>query len=156
MKEFTVYEKCPACKGTGIYVGMAERDGMGVVCYQCKGTGCFHFTHTYEEFVVREKRTGVKQVLEVNPGIAVGTGNGSYKLSDFGGMPYSDWLLGKPFTVGMEMRKFTCPVQWYQTANYKKKPEWEECYSLLGSYISKCKNFPTKAACWRRWDEENK
>lgn len=31
--------ECNACKGTGLYVGMAERDGAAVVCYTCKGTG---------------------------------------------------------------------------------------------------------------------
>jgi len=31
--------ECSACKGTGLYVGMAEREGAAVVCSRCKGTG---------------------------------------------------------------------------------------------------------------------
>ena len=31
--------ECESCKGTGLYVGMAEREGSAVVCHTCKGTG---------------------------------------------------------------------------------------------------------------------
>lgn len=151
-KIFEVKEKCPSCKGTGIYVGMAEKNGAGVVCHTCKGTGCHKFIHTYEDFVFREQRKGIKHVYETNPGIGVGNAHG-FKFEDFGGMPYEDWLAGKSFPDGSEMRKFTCPAWWYQSANYDLKPTWKECG--WGSF-SACKYFETKEKCWERFDKEHK
>ena len=29
--------ECTSCSGTGLYQGMAERDGTAVICYQCDG-----------------------------------------------------------------------------------------------------------------------
>lgn len=152
-KTFKVKEKCQQCKGTGIYDGFGERDGCGVVCYNCKGTGCHKYEHTYEEFEEREVNSKIKHVLETNPGISVGSGNG-YLLKDFGGMPYKEWLNGKPFVFGMEMRKFSCPAWWYQSANYDLKPNWKEC--RLGGIFSNCNNFEQKHKCWERFDAENK
>ena len=147
-------EKCKECHGTGLYVGMGERDGFAVVCYNCKGTGCHHFRYEYEDFTNRIIRDGIARILQTNPGICVGLGeNNQYGYSDFGGMPYKDWLDGKPFTPGMEMRRFTCPAWWYQTADYKKKPTWCEC--MLGRSFCNCPSFNNKETCWERWDKEN-
>lgn len=152
-KTIELKEKCMACNGTGIYVGMAERDGAGVVCYKCKGTGCFEYSHTYEDFEKREERKDVLRVYQVNPGICIGCGNG-HTLEEFGGMSYEEWKNGKRFEKGMEDRAYTCPCWWYQSADYKQKPEWDECKSSLGSTFSRCKNFQTKAKCWERFDKE--
>lgn len=153
MKIVEFDEKCTSCKGTGVYQGMGERDGFAVVCHKCDGTGCFHYKHEYEDFTERKAKDGVRQVLEVNPGICAGVGkDGKYTFSDFGGMPYEDWLQGKPFSQGTEMRRFTCPAWWYQTADYKRKPEWDECIGC-GSF-SGCSHFSDKAECWERWDKE--
>ena len=43
-------EKCKSCKGTGLYVGLAERDGAAVVCHTCKGTGKHHVRIEYDDF----------------------------------------------------------------------------------------------------------
>jgi len=154
MKEFRVREVCTACNGTGLYVGMAERDGAAVICHKCKGTGCHEFVHQYEEFTVRNDRKGIKRVFECNPGIGIGKGD-ICKLEDFGGMPFKEWEAGLPFKRGMEMRKYSCPSWWYQCSNYKLKPEWEECYSAFGGPFSSCKYFKTKEKCWERFDKEN-
>lgn len=138
-------EKCKSCDGTGLYKGMAERDGFAVVCHQCEGTGKYHFIHNYEEFEGRQERSNVHTVVQTNPGIVLG-GN-----HNFGGMPYKNWLDGKEFEEGMEMREYVCPCWWYQSADYKKKPEWKECG--FGAF-SACKHFDNKAACWERWDKE--
>jgi DnaJ-class molecular chaperone len=138
-------EKCKSCNGTGLYQGMGERDGFAVVCNQCKGTGKYHFEHNYDEFEGRQERPNISTVVECNPGICLG-GN-----LNFGGMSYKEWLSGKQFEIGMEMREYVCPCWWYQTADYKKKPEWKECG--FGSF-SACKNFPDKKACWDKWDKE--
>ena len=139
-------EKCKECKGTGVYIGLAEREGFGVVCNHCGGTGKFKFIYEYEEFDGRGM-ADVHTIVETNPGIVMGG------ELDFGGMPYADWLAGKKFTQGMEMRNFTCPAWWYQSANYSKKPEWEEC--IFCGRFSECANFTTKEECWKRFDAEN-
>lgn len=151
-KTFKVKEKCQSCNGTGIYNGMGERDGFGVVCHNCKGTGCHEFEHTYEEFTKREDAKGIKHVIKTNPGICVGTGN-DYKFTDFGGMSYKDWNDGKSFPKGSEMRQFTCPAWWYQSTDYKLKPDWDIC--TFGGTFSGCKNFGNKEKCWQRFDKEN-
>jgi hypothetical protein len=51
------------------------------------------------------------------------------------------------------MRNYTCPAWWYQSADYTKKPEWEECIAC-GSF-SECKNFSNKEKCWEKFDAEN-
>ena len=143
-------EKCKSCKGTGLYVGIGERDGSAVVCHECDGTGKSHFKREYEDFDARAKRKDIERVYEANPGIGIGNGNGHY-LEEFGGMPYKDWLNGKPFLPKSEMRKFVCPAWWYQSVDYKKKPNWKECE--YGSFSS-CASFPNKDKCWERWDKQ--
>ena len=145
-------EKCKSCKGTGLYVGMGERDCTAVVCHTCKGSGKHHFKYEYEDFDTRIKRDKVEKVYEVNAGIGIGKGN-NYSLEDFGGMPYKDWLEGKPFPPKSEMRRFVCPAWWYQSTDYDKKPNWKECG--YGSF-SECPSFHAKDKCWERWDKENK
>jgi len=153
VKIIEIDEKCKTCEGTGLYVGIAERDGFAVVCHVCKGTGCHHFKYEYEDFEHRSMRPDVKQVLEINCGIVAGVGKDKqYTLSSFGGMSYQDWLHGKLFAVGMEMRNFVCPAWWYQSADYKKKPKWKECL-CCGSFSS-CEHFKDKDDCWNRFDKE--
>jgi hypothetical protein len=154
MKVIEIDYACQPCKATGLYVGMAERDGAAVVCHTCNGTGKAHFKFEYDEFTGRKKRAGVEQVYEMNLGIVIGKGKeGQYQLPDFGGMPYGEWLKDKPFKVGMENRAFTCPAWWYQSADYKKKPDWKECVSSGGCF-SGCSSFKSKELCWKRWDAE--
>lgn len=149
-KEIRIKHECGSCSGTGLYVGMAERDGAAVVCSSCKGKGWKE--SVFQEFTGRKEKHGVRRVFETNPGIGLGEGNGT-KLSDFGGMPLADWIAGKPFAPGMENRAYSCPRWWTQCAG-GPMPEWDECYSSLGQSFSKCKHFGNKAACWERWDHE--
>ncbi|MBE3145023.1 MAG: hypothetical protein IMZ61_14060 [Planctomycetes bacterium] len=147
-------EACKSCKATGLYVGLAERDGAAVVCHTCKGTGKHHVKIEFDDFEGCQKRDGVVQVFEVNPGICIGANGKSPNLAlyDFGGMSYRDWLKGKPFIRGMENRRFTCPAWWYQSANYELKPNWDECCGC--GCFSGCKHFGNKAQCWERFDKE--
>lgn len=143
-------EKCEVCKGTGLYKGMAERDGIAVVCHTCKGTGKVYRAIKYEEFTEREVRPDVKRVIQTNPGICVGV---TSETDDrFGGMTYKEWLAGKAFQPGMEMRLHVCPAWWYQSVNYDLKPQWDEC-NRCGLFFN-CKQFENKADCWKRWDRE--
>ncbi len=141
-------EQCKSCKGTGLYTGMAERDGFAVVCRTCEGTGKHHFVYGYDDFTKRVKKPHIKRVLKTNPGICVGAGN-----YNFGGMSFEDWEQGKPFPPKSEMREYTCPAWWYQCADYSKKPEWKECLGC--GRFSTCTHFSNKHTCWERWDKEN-
>lgn len=147
-----VQAECDSCRGTGLYSGMGEGDGIAVQCHTCKGSGEVTKTFVWRDFEGRRPKPGVLRVLHANPGIMAGVGNG-YRAEDFGGLPIEAWERGDPFTPGTEMRAFTCPAWWYQSADYKKKPEWKECG--WGTF-SGCAHFPTKAKCWERWDAENR
>lgn len=148
-------EACKSCKSTGVYVGMAERDGAAVVCQTCRGTGRHHVILEYDDFDGRQWRPLVQRVYEVNPGICIGRGKDhEYSLEDFGGMPYDAWRRNEPFPAKSENRRFTCPAWWYQSADYDRKPKWRECIGI-GSF-SNCPHFPRKNQCWARWDGEQK
>lgn len=147
--------KCYTCKGTGLYVGFAERDGFSVVCNACKGKGQRDIVIEWDDFTGRVIKGEIVTVLEVNPGIIVGLkGKGGLKFTHqfFGGMPYEDWYKGKPFPKCSENRKSICPSQWYQSADYKKKPDWEDCWGV-GSFSS-CSKFEHKHECWAKFDVE--
>ena len=123
MNKFEVQAQCSSCDGSGLYSGMAERDGAAVVCSRCKGTGEITLTLEWKKFTGRKKpQERVRRVYECNPGIVIGEGNGN-TLEEFGGMPFKRWDAGETFPAGSEMRKYTCPAWWYQSANYKKKPK---------------------------------
>jgi len=152
--------RCDSCKGSGLYCGFAEKKGFTVVCRECKGTGKVHKEITYYDFEKRVERKDVKRVLQHNPGFGIGTGqvnkdsgNPIFVGSEsFGGLSYKDWKAGKPFVRGTEMREFVCPAWWYQSADYSKKPKWDECIGC-GSF-SDCKNFINKEKCWEKFDKQ--
>jgi hypothetical protein len=148
--KFEVEAECKSCNGTGIYVGIAEHCGAGVVCHTCKGTGKVKLNLEWNDFHCRRIRSGIERVYRVNPGIVIGTGKG-HTLDQFGGMPYEDWLRDDCFSPGSEMREFTCPAWYYQSAQYELKPDWPEC---THSSFPHCEHFGNKRACWARWDRE--
>jgi hypothetical protein len=149
-EEIRVKHECGSCHGTGLYSSMGESKHAAVVCRPCKGSGCRETV--FQPFTGRKELPGIQRVYQANPGIKTGTGNG-HTLDDFGGMPTADWIAGKPFTKGSEMRKFTCPRWWTQCVG-GPMPEWEACSSCLGSSFSQCVHFPEKAECWDLWDDE--
>ena len=150
-----IKRECPSCRGTGLFKGMAEREGFAVVCHNCHGKGWNVFKLQYNDPPVKRLPLfDVDTVLEFNPGIVCGS-HPTLQLPSFGGMPYADWVANKPFPPGSEMRNYTCPTWWYQGTDYKKKPTWDECGMMLGDSFSNCKCFPTKDLCWNRWDKEN-
>ena len=144
---FSVKAECNSCKGTGLYIGMGEKNGAAVVCHTCKGEGCTTYSLRWRAFDSRKKRPGVLQVVQTNPGIGISPD------SEIGGMSYQDWLDGRQFMQGMEMRQYVCPGWWYQLADYSKKPQWDQCIGV-GAFRH-CKNYDNKAQCWARFDKEN-
>lgn len=149
-KVFRVKERCPNCSGSGVYIGSAERDGFGVVCSTCDGSGCHIYTHRYIEFKKRRNNKKIMWVLEANPGLCVGLKgkDRTFKYEDFGGISYKEWLKTKSFPKRAEMRGYVCPAWWYQSAdNSKKADDILDCL-VVGSFKD-CKNFKNKDKCWK-------
>ena len=144
---FTVDAQCAACNGTGLYVGMAERDGLAVVCHKCHGEGHHRLTMTWSDPEPRKALPGIRRVIEVNPGIV------AIDSPEFGGMSYEEWVAGKPFEIGMEMRKYVCPAWWYQSVGLRVSLSWREC--IVAGAFDECQRFANKSACWARWGREH-
>ncbi len=146
-------QECESCRGSGVYIGMTEREGAVVICSRCRGTGRQKRSHEYQEFTGLKRHTKAERVYNASCGIVI-----SPDIP--GGVAYEEWL-EDPTTVdklGNEMREHTCPAWWYQSAmSHRQKPYWPEpewCGQLLGMRFSDCPNFPAKDACWKRFDEE--
>jgi hypothetical protein len=155
MEEIRFEQECNKCGGTGLYSGMAEGKGFAVECYACKGSGKYEFVHQYNKFTGRKKPVDVDYVLQANPGIMVGgVREGRFPEGYFGGVSYQEWERGSVQWHGKEMRNSTCPAWFYQSADYKKKPDWKEC--IVCGTFSGCKNFPNKHKCWERFDSEQR
>ena len=138
---------CRACKATGLYVGMAERNGAAVVCRECKGTGKQNIVFEWDDFDGKQDPPdGVTRVYATSAGIV--------SAPDVvpGGVSVAEWKTNPKSVhrIGAEMREHTCPEWWYQSANYALKPDWNEC-RLVGQF-SKCSHFANKSECWRRFD----
>lgn len=152
--------ECESCKGTGLYLGMAERDGSAVVCHTCKGEGHYEETIRWTEFKRLKGQKGVRRVFAAARGICIGEGTvegRKLRLEDFGGLDYDLWLALKnktKFPEGTEMRQFTCPAWFWQTVDSDKKPDWKECQHF-GSF-SKCPHFVIKNSCWEKYDRVGK
>ena len=137
--------ECTACSGTGIYVGMREGHGLGVVCAKCHGTGAQ--TLTFRRFTGRRRRCDIKRVIAYNPGVVL-------TADVAGGMPYEDWVNNKPFPPRSEVRE-VCPLLWYQKVDYDNRPSWQGCRVELGGNIKDCPSYAHKEACWALWDMEH-
>lgn len=139
--------QCSSCNGSGLYSGMAESGDLAVVCSRCDGSG--KMTITYTPFTGRKKRRGIKRVILTNTGYKLNAELvGSY------GLTYKEWWDGKLFVPGTEVRNYSCPASWYQSADYDRKPNWDECAASLGLSWSECKHYANKEKCWERWDRE--
>ena len=59
-KKAHVQAECESCDATGIYRGMAEPEGVGVICRVCSGTGSVKIE--YVPFTSRKRRKDVGTV----------------------------------------------------------------------------------------------
>ena len=141
-------QECNSCKGTGLYIGMAERSGSAVICHNCKGTGRLDREIKYHPFTGRNERTeDIGKIFQTSAGMVLGgMMQGGITPEEFEEDP------AKAKEPGREPRDYICPAWWYQSADYEKKPEWDEC-KILGSFKD-CVHFPNKDKCWVRWDAE--
>ncbi len=81
--------ECPKCSATGVYHGLAEEPGIGIVCATCGGTG--KITVEFVPFSGRAVRSDIKEVelLNLEKFIAEGVGHSGIVI------PYDDFLAGK-------------------------------------------------------------
>ena len=143
-------QECDVCEGTGLYVGLAEKNGAAVVCNDCEGSGRQHIKREYQEFKGQKHREDITRVFATTAGIVIAP-----EITQ-GGVPYEVWK-HDPQSVkrpGAELREFSCPAHWAQCVG-TKRPEWKECVTWGQSFF-KCEHFPIKSQCWERLDRERK
>lgn len=158
-KKQTIEIVCKDCNGTGLYVGMAERNGAAVICNKCNGTGCKKFTYT--PFTERKLRKGIERVYENGHGYVIGSADitteegKTIHFSQYG-CTYEEWLSGvKPIPI----KELCCPYQHtYQELRYKDVNALYESrcsHSLrLSDRIKDCKLYKCKETCWEIYDKE--
>jgi hypothetical protein len=157
---FKAKAQCSSCGGTGLYKGMAEKDGSAVVCYTCKGTGCEDINISYTPFSKKKTIRRVKRVFRDSCGYMhapddVTTKEGiTIKFSE-GGCTYKEWLNGES---PKPVKDLYCPYLWTRQGLQSKdvgglyKDRCNKC-GLLGSYISDCKFWGDKATCWEIYEK---
>jgi len=160
MKKIEMDIQRQSCKGTGVYVGRAERDGAAIVCYKCKGTGKVHYEFEYEEFTGLKERDGVERVYKGGYGFAIAPrkldfdGIGTVDMQKEG-VSYDEFKKGK---MPEHIKQLACPMLADQGACQKIKGFLKECEridgkSLWGRGILSCKNQSNKLDCWKRFEE---
>jgi len=150
----TVAIECQACTGTGLYVGLAERDGTAVVCHTCKGTG--ESTTTYRPFVERQPAPRGVQRVHLAMGYVLSTKEPRCN----GGVPITEWAPGVAIPPDEPLY---CPYlytsqEWcafketrsYTTPNGKSH-SYQTAPIGAGMDISACPRWPETAECWKRY-----
>ena len=154
--------ECKSCGGTGVYQGIGEMDGAGVVCYSCNGTGCQNYVFDYEKFTKRKTTRKVKRVFLSGYGYCVGIkpitlDSGIYVDFSKEGVSYKDFLNGKQ---PQHIKTMVCPLLADQGACHSIKGFHDKCVELNGGcigVITSCKYSMNKNECWERFKKgENK
>ena len=146
MTELIRYQQCEKCLGTGIRIGPGERDGLGVVCQTCIGTGREEITYT--PFSGRVRRKDITKV------ISAGSIRTLRPEDTAGGVSYADFLLSHhaPFARGKEVREYECPATLFRRDFFAECKE----YITPGTRWSDCplyKNGDWKKICWPAFDK---
>lgn len=153
----SVETACHACDATGLFVGLAERDGAAVPCVDCDGTGCR--IAYYDAFV---KRKRISEITRVFPRSAVKLAAGIE-----GGTPYPVW-----WESGLRSdaypRSVACPMEffekdlssWSSSASPMDAERWcflvQPLSARWGSTCQKCPAHTEKDLCWQVFDEGGK
>lgn len=157
MKTIELRIECPACKATGVYKGMAERDGAAVVCHQCKGTGAYNYKFSYEDFTGIKPAQGVKRVYLSGYGYVIAPSEiefGDHGLIDMRkeGVSYEAFQKGERPS---HIKSLACPMLADQGDCQDIKGFVDECMEIHGGWIgriSECKGQCQKSECWKRFD----
>lgn len=145
MKQRVAIE-CKQCDGTGLYVGMAERDGAAVVCYRCKGTGKDHIE--FVPFVSRlEPKKPVKRV-HVSRGYVLSPNHADCD----GGVPYDQWKPGKVIPAD---ERLYCPMLYTHQEYCAFRDEHGSARPGIGQRISDCEMWKVKEACWVKFHADS-
>ena len=164
MKKIEMEIQCKSCSGTGVYVGMAEREGAAVVCSSCNGTGKYWYEFEYEEFTGRKTKDGVTRVYKSSCGFCIAPkkiffqGIGEVDLSEEG-IDYGAFLAG---SMPEHIKSLVCPMLADQGACHSIRGFVDECDrldgqgSLIGRHLSRCAYQRNKSACWERFERESK
>lgn len=152
-KVFECKIECQSCGGTGLYVGMAERDGAAVVCSHCKGTGCYNHKFTYISFTERVRRDDVRRVFKTSCGFVHTPEDIVFEGEDIkfsqSGASYEEWLIGKS---PLPMKTLYCPKLWTG-----QKWDSEKCkkHCRLSDSIYNCPMLGKMAECWDEYENAN-
>jgi hypothetical protein len=160
--EIDIEIQCTSCDGTGLYIGMAEKDGAAVICSTCKGTGKSTFKRTFAKYHGRVRRDDVDRVYQTAGGYVIGSKNfetPDKKTIRFAesGVAYEEWFRGaKPLPIEdlhcpyqhthQEMRSSDHPAN----ALYKRRCD---AVLTLGGTISSCKLRRDMTRCWDLYKE---
>jgi hypothetical protein len=139
-----IIAECETCNGTGLYIGLAERNGLAVVCNHCNGEGYRKIEYKWKTFKEKKIIPNIKKVIKKNSGFVL-----TPELTS-GGLKYVDWLAGNEFKKGTETREFVCPKWWDQSIS--EKLIQMEC-ALPGTSFKACKHFKDKNMCWENYDK---
>ena len=88
--------ECCACRGTGLYRGMAEPKGVAVVCLRCDGSGCAELEYT--PFAARKRRDDVQTVRLSRGSFILSCGPVGESVT------YAEFLAGKMPTANNAVR----------------------------------------------------
>lgn len=160
MKKIEMEIQCKSCGGTGVYVGIAEREGAAVVCRSCNGTGKYQYKFEYEEFTGRKEKEGVTRVYKSNFGYMIAPKKinfhplGEIDLSREG-VGYDAFLAGE---MPGHIKSLVCPMLADQGTCHSIRGFVDECDkldgqgTLIGRPLSSCANQGNKATCWERFE----
>lgn len=163
MKKIEKIIQCQSCEGTGIYVGVGERDGAAVVCNVCKGTGKYTYIFEYEEFTGLKSREDVTRVYKKTYGFVIAPRQLIFK--DIGeidmaseGVTYHDFKNGH---MPGHIKQLVCPMFADQAACHKIEGFVSGCEQLdpnilFGKLLSQCTNQINKLDCWKRFKQTKK
>ena len=158
METIEMVVECPWCKSTGLYSGIGESDNIGVVCYHCNGTGAYNYSYSYNKFVKRKIKDGIKRVYLKGTQHKLGLGkinfDGVGEIDmDKEGVSYQEFLDGKKPT---HIKQLECPLLADQDACHEIEGFVDKCNEYNGGWINfipKCKNQPNKHECWERFED---
>lgn len=162
MEKIILNIRCKSCSGTGVYVGLAERDGAAVVCHICKGTGKQKYVFSYEPFTARMERDDVKRVYKDSYGYCIAPRKidfdkiGEVDLSKEG-VSYEEFF--NENKMPKHIRKIGCPMVCDQGTCHDLKTFTKECNKIglgYGSTLKECKNYHNRSECWMRFDSAEK
>lgn len=150
----TIEIECNSCGGTGLYTGIAERDGACVVCHVCNGSG--KTKYLYNEFTGRKEHPTCKRVYKNGMGYVISSKDviaEDGKVLPFSkeGVSYEEWKNGK---TPNDMEFLACPMIADQGECHKIEGFTDRCNSLNGGWVShipSCKNIDNMAECWQRF-----